>query len=105
MIPYQLRDFVNRLVRATNFKQIEWNAGEDRAYFCSNNDLTVHILLIFDEKRGRSSFDFRIDGGAAGPAWFSVFDHEDDFYLMNSLYDAASVSAAKIDDKLNGFFN
>lgn len=93
MIPKQLTDFMQRLIKATANGEVSWKEGAEDAYFAARKDADLHIRYMFDHDTGESGYSFRILRRGAD-AFFTVTSDEDDFAFMRNLYSGISVNAA-----------
>ncbi|WP_024870488.1 hypothetical protein [Tolumonas lignilytica] len=104
MIPKKLRDFIFKLQSATENNQLSWQEADSLAYFCDHKNHTLHINSHFDEDRCMSSFHFRlVTDGKSTP--FTVRDDEDDYSIMQHLYESIIVNANNIENDINDFFD
>lgn len=93
MIPRQLKEFLQRLLKATGDGEVIWKEGAEDAYFATRKDADIHIRYLFDHDTGEAGYSFRILRAGAD-AFFTVTQDEDDWAFMRNLYSAISVNAA-----------
>lgn len=103
MIPNKLRDFMSRLLSATEQEQLSWYEGADESYICDHKNHTLFIRSQFDDDREISFFTFRIStDGKVTP--FTVTSEETDYLTMKTLYEAVIVNANNVEPDLEDFF-
>lgn len=104
MIPKPLRQFMVRLLEATNDGELRWHEGSEEAYYATHKNADLNLRYVFDGDTGDSGYTFRIVRGE-GDAFFSVPNYEDDYGFMRNLFSAVSVNASGGANMVDGLFD
>jgi hypothetical protein len=93
------------LLGSTDAGNIEWAEGAQNAYFCTRKGYNVHINYFFNEDSGASTFTFRIVKDGKVVQFLVDEEEESDYLFMRNLYASVGVSASKLGNIADDFFD
>jgi len=105
MIPHAYRDFIYKLISATETNEVSWEEIDPKSFICRREKVTATISHYFNDDTEKLYYYFNyhniVNGNKAG---FGISSDDEDFETMDRLFDASNANAYNIEDELSDFF-